>query len=85
MLLGTQAPATAEDESAITKAAKQMASDAKKMGKQAGKAGKKVGKDIAKGSTEAAKSIKTETEDLLEGRHDKPAPSRKMVDRQGRT
>jgi hypothetical protein len=80
-----QAQDRAEEESAVTKAAKQMGSDAKKMGKQAGRTGKKVGKDVGKASTRAAKTIKREfKEDFIEGRDDDPPQKKKKVDRQGR-
>ena len=77
--------ARAEEESAVTKAAKQMGSDAKKMGKQVGRTGKKVGKDIGKTTAKTARTIKREfKEDFVEGRDDDPPPRKKKVDRQGR-
>jgi type II secretory pathway pseudopilin PulG len=80
-----QAQARAEEESAVTRAAKQMGSDAKKMGKQVGRTGKKVGKDIGKASTRTAKTIKREfREDFIEGRDNDPPPQKRKVDRQGR-
>jgi len=85
LLIVAQAPARAEEESAVAKAAKQMGSDAKKMGKQVGRTGKKVGKDIGRATTRTARTIKREfKEDVIEGRDDDPPPKRQMVDRQGR-
>ena len=84
-LLVAQAPARAEEDSAVTKAAKQMGSDAKKMGKQVGRTGKKVGKDIGRATTRTAKTIKREfREDFVEGKDNDPPPKKQMVDRQGR-
>lgn len=82
-LLSAQAPACAEGQNAIEKAARQMGADAREMSRQAGDAGKKAGKDIANASTRTARSIKQESEDLFMGKGNKP-PAKQKVDRHGR-
>ncbi len=85
LLLGSQAPAWAEEESAFRKAAKQAGDDAKKMAKQVGESGKKVGKDIGRSTVKTTKTVKKEfKEDFVERKNDDPPPKKKKVDSEGR-
>jgi hypothetical protein len=85
VLLGGQAPLRAEEESAVTKAAKQAGSDAKKMGSQVGREARKVGKDIGTATTRTAKTTEQEfKEDFVEGKDNDPPPKKRKVDHQGR-